>query len=167
MNIYMMKTGIQITFGKALILLASCFLIFSCNEKKEQDESALVRAVDITDSADGEVWVKKHDGTSIRIKTPETADGVFETADLSPNKQFILITAPLGDGGQAWVYHIKEAKLYEIKGGFGLGKMGWLEDSRVMLHQGCRMADYCKKLESTSSKTPWLVRVTEDYSKKN
>lgn len=81
-------------------------------------------------------------------------------------QKILLLTAPLGDGGEAWVYNVKDGKLHKIEGGFGLGEMGWLEDSRIMLHQGCVLATHCKKLESVNNKTPWLVEVTEDLGKK-
>ncbi|QTY28202.1 hypothetical protein [Flavobacterium sp. CS20] len=162
-----MKIPIQNTIKKALIHIFSIVLIISCVENKKIDKSALAVAVGLVGSSQGEVWIKKQDSTLHTIVVPKTANGIFETAELSPNKKFVLLTAPLGDFGEAWVYNVKDGKLYEIEGGFGLGEMGWLKDNRIMLHQGCVLATHCKKLESINNKTPWLVEVTEDLSKKN
>lgn len=135
--------------------------------RDDESASAHAIAVGLVGSPQGEVWIKKQDSTLHTIVVPKTANGIFETAELSPNKKFVLLTAPLGDFGETWVYNVKDGKLYEIEGGFGLGEMGWLEDNRIMLHQGCVLATQCKKLESINNKTPWLVEVTEDLSKKN
>lgn len=161
-----MKTLTHNTIKKTIFLLCGIVLVYGCAEKKETDPSAHAIAVGLVGSPQGEVWIKKQDSTLHTIAPPNNADGIFETAELSPNKRFVLLTAPLGDGGEAWVYNVKDGKLHEIDGGFGLGKMGWLEDSRIMLHQGCVLATHCKKLESVNNKSPWLVEVTEDLGKK-
>ncbi|MCX2678926.1 hypothetical protein OOZ15_03145 [Galbibacter sp. EGI 63066] len=135
--------------------------------RDDESASAHAIAVGLVGSPQGEVWIKRQDSTLHTIVTPDTAEGIFETADLSPNKKFVLLTAPLGDFGEAWVYNVKDGKLHKIEGGFGLGEMGWLEDSRIMLHQGCVLATYCKKLESVNNTTPWVLEVTEDLGKQD
>jgi hypothetical protein len=133
--------------------------------RDDESASAHATAVGLVGSPQGEVWIKKQDSTLHTIVAPKTAEGIFETAEMSPNKKFVLLTAPLGDFGEVWVYNVKDGKLYEIEGGFGLGEMGWLKDSRIMLHQGCVLATHCKKLESVNNKTPWTLKVTEDLGK--
>ncbi len=161
-----METLTLNTIKKTVCLLCGILLIHGCTEKKSDDPSAHAESVGLVGSPQGEVWIKKQDSTLHTIVAPNNADGIFETAELSPNKRFVLLTAPLGDGGEAWVYNVKDDKLHKIEGGFGLGEMGWLEDSRIMLHQGCVLATYCKKLESVNNKSPWQVEVTEDLGKK-
>lgn len=43
----------------------------------------------------------------------------------------------------------------------------WLKDNHIMLHQGCIMTTFCVQLESVNRKTPWVLEVIEDLSKKN
>lgn len=163
-----MKIFTRNTAKKAGFLLLSIALAYSCAGKKKQNEALpehYAISVGVVGSTQGEVWIKKRDSTLHVIAPPSTAEGGFEMAELSPNKKFVLLTAPLGDGGYAWVYNIQDGILYEIEGGFGLGDMGWLADSRVMLHQGCVLASQCKKMESISNTTPWMLKVTEDLGK--
>lgn len=108
------------------------------------------------------VWVKKPDGSMDIIVPPPGAEGNFEMAEPSPNQKFILLTVSAGDGGQVWVYTVEDGKLHEVAGGFGMGEMGWLEDNRLMLHQGCIMAGACNKLKSVDSAHPWILKITED-----
>lgn len=141
-----------------------CLFLLGCsNKNKEQGHYAT--AIGFEESVQSNVWVKKQDGNIDTIVVPESAEGVFETAELSPNKQFVLLTIPVGDGGQAWIYNVRDGKLHEIEGGFGLGEIGWKDNGRLMLHQGCIMATYCKKLESVSNTVPWVLEVTEDLGK--
>lgn len=158
----MIKTLSGNSIKKVLLLFTGILLVFGCTGNKNND---LAESVGLVGSPQGEVWIKKQDGTYDTIAAPATADGVFESAELSPNKEFVLLTAPIGDGGEAWVYHLKDGKLHDIEGGFGLGEMGWLEDNRIILHQGCIMAAYCLKLESINNTTPWDMEVTEDLGK--
>ncbi|HYE59825.1 MAG TPA: hypothetical protein VEA18_01415, partial [Candidatus Kapabacteria bacterium] len=102
------------------------------------------------------------------IEPPEPfKDGPFsfDTAKISPNKRFVLTTIGIGDGGHAWIYDIQNDSLHEVTEGFGLGELGWLADNRIVLHSGCVAAEYCKRLESVSSETPWVVEVVKDLGR--
>tara|TARA_R110000850_G_scaffold182360_1_gene307768 strand:+ start:19048 stop:19548 length:501 start_codon:yes stop_codon:yes gene_type:complete len=154
------KKSIFLLFAVAIAMVCGC-----ADKKSTDDPSAFAESIGMVGSPQGEVWIKKQDSTLDTIAAPGTANSVFETAELSPNKKFVLLTAPLGDGGEAWVYNVKDGKLHEIDGGFGLGDMGWMEDNRIMLHQGCVMAVYCLKLESVNNTTPWVLEITEDLGK--
>ena len=89
----------------------------------------------------------------------------FGMAKISPNQRFVLAAIPIGDGGHVWIYDMQNDNLHEVTGGLGLGELGWLADNRIVLHSGCVAAEYCKKLESVSSETPWVVEVVKDLGR--
>lgn len=118
---------------------------------------------------DNVIYVRDEKGEVIKaIKPPEPyEDGHFPFGDakISPNKRFVLAAIFIGDSGHAWIYDMKSDALHEVTGGLGLGELRWLADNRIVMHSGCVAAEYCKRLESVNSGTPWIVEVAKDLGR--
>ena len=147
---------------RPFFLFGGCFLVLlGCVGRNDSQF-----ATNLTfDEAQDIVFIERQDGNLDSLHNPAPDEGELDLVELSPDNRMVLLTVTTGDGGRAWVYQVGNSEWHEIEGGFGLGEMGWLNDGRVVLHQGCVLATQCKKLESKSADAPWVMEVVEDLGK--
>ncbi len=147
---------------KGFFLFCACFLVLlGCVGRGDSHF-----ATNLTfDATQGMVIIQKQDGKLDTLFNPIPEEGELDLVKLSPDNRMVLLTVPTGDGGRAWIYHVGNTEWHEIEGSFGLGEMDWLNDGRIVLHQGCIMATQCEKLESKSADTPWIMEIVEDLGR--
>jgi hypothetical protein len=156
------------------MLLAFVFIAFGCININVTDAPAL----DDDDSTvlvepsvlleDGTVYYIDENGEekvvviSVTYGNDDMGNRFYKMAELSPNKEFILMGKAGWEQTYFEVYSIATSEVYRIREVLLKG-VEWINDGRIRAKNDCERMDYCATFESKTSEKPWELEKISDY----
>jgi len=135
------------------------------NKKPQQEDLSIAQNTYIEN---GTVYYTDEKGKkiivvqSINDPSDSVKDITYKKAELSPNKEFILLASIRWEAVSIEVFDISTGKIHKANAsGFGFGE--WLPDNKLKVVGECGMGISCGIYESIDSRAPWVLERIGDY----